>query len=135
MSADGKFVPPPTYRGVRRRRVLVVDESLDAADGLALLLQRMGHDVQVAHDGQAALEAARLNHPQVVLLDLTMPRVDGLRVVERLQREDGFARVPFVAVSGSGGPEDLRRLREAGFAAHLVKPVGLEALQRLLETV
>jgi CheY-like chemotaxis protein len=133
MSRDGGFVPPPTYRGARRRRILVVDDQLDAAEALAALLRHMGHDVQVARDGHAALEAARLNSPQLVLLDLGMPGVDGYSVVARLRRENGFDSVPFVAVTGAGLPEDLRRTREAGFDAHLVKPVTHEILRQMLE--
>ena len=132
MSREGAM-PPPTYGAVRRRRILVVDDHLDAAESLAALLRHMGHDVQVARDGRAALEAARLNNPQLVLLDLGMPGVDGYGVVTRLRRENGFDKVPFVAVTGSGLPEDLRRTREAGFDAHLVKPVSLETLRHVLE--
>jgi two-component system, sensor histidine kinase len=133
MSTDGRFVPPLRYRSTPRRRILVVDDSIDAADSLAILLRHLGHDVQVAHDGHAALEAARLNRPQVVLLDLGMPGVNGYRVVERLRGESGFNGIAFVAVTGSGEPEVRERTREAGFAAHVVKPVSLEALQTLLE--
>lgn len=114
-------------------RILVVDDNLDAAEALALLLRYMGHDVRVAHDGRSALEAARLEPPQLVLLDLGMPGVDGYDVVARLRREDGFGEIRFVAVTGSGMPEDLRRTREAGFSAHLVKPVSTDALRELLE--
>jgi CheY-like chemotaxis protein len=126
-------MPPLTYGAVRRRRILVVDDNLDAAESLAALLRHMGHDVQVARDGRAALEAARMNSPQLVLLDLGMPGVDGYGVVQRLRRENGFDAVPFVAVTGSGLPEDVRRTREAGFDAHLVKPVALDTLRQVLE--
>ena len=98
-----------------------------------MLLKYMGYDVQVVHDGRAALESARLHRPQLVLLDLGMPGFDGYDVVRRLRREDGFGKLPFVAVTGLDGPEDRRRTREAGFDAHLVKPVTLEALRALLE--
>lgn len=116
-----------------RRRILVVDDNVDAAHSLALLLERLGYDVQVAHDGHAALEAARMNRPHIVLLDINMPGVDGYRVVERLRREARFADVPMIAVTGAGGPDDVRRSGEAGFSAHLVKPVSLETLRALLE--
>lgn len=126
-------VPPPTYRASRRRRILVVDDNVDAAQSLGLLLKQMGHDVQLVHDGHAALEAARINRPQVVLLDLGMPGVDGYRVVERLRSDARFTRVPFVAVTGQGDDVARRRSREAGFIEHLVKPVGVDILRRLLE--
>lgn len=138
MSEEPRFfspMPPPTYRGSARRRILVVDDNVDAAQSLGLLLRQLGHDAQVAHDGHAALEAARMNRPHVVLLDLGMPGVDGYRVVERLRRDAHFAEVPMVAVTGSAEPEERRRTRDAGFVAHLVKPVGLETLRRLLENL
>ena len=116
-----------------RRRILVADDNVDAAETLALLLQQLGHEVQVVHDGRAALEAARMHKPQLVLLDLSMPGVDGYRVVERLRRENGFDKVPFVAVTAAGAPDDLRRTSDAGFAAHLLKPVALDTLRALLK--
>jgi len=128
-------MPPVTYRGSVRRRILVVDDNVDAAEGLGLLLRQMGHDVQVAHDGHAALEAARMNRPQLVLLDLSMPGVDGYKVVERLRTDKRFAQVPFVAVTGSDGDDIRRRSLEAGFSQVLVKPVGLATLRKLLERV
>ena len=126
-------MPPLTYSSSRRRRILVVDDNVDAAQSLALVLRQLGHDVQVAHDGHAALEAARVNRPQLVLLDLSMPGVDGYRVVERLKSDASFARVSFVAVTGSKDHQARRRSEEAGFAEHLVKPVELATLRSLLE--
>lgn len=126
-------MPPPTYRGSPRRRVLVVDDHVDAAEGLALLLKQMGHDVQIAHDGHAALEAARINRPHLVLLDLGMPGVDGYSVVERLRKDSRLDDVRFIAVTGSDGDDARQRTRDAGFEEHLVKPVHLDTLRRLLE--
>jgi CheY-like chemotaxis protein len=132
MPLDGAraTTPPPTYGARPRRRILVVDDNTDAAHALGLLLGHLGHDVQVTHDGHAALEAARLNRPHVVLLDLGMPGVDGYGVVERLRRDPQFAGVRFVAVTGSS---DRERCLVAGFDEHLVKPVNLERLRELLE--
>ena len=126
-------MPPLTYNCSRRRRILVVDDNVDAAQSLALVLRELGHDVQVAHDGHAALEAARTNRPQLVLLDLSMPGVDGYRVVERLKSDASFARVSFVAVTGSRDHDARRRSEQAGFVEHLVKPVDLATLRRVLE--
>ena len=125
--------PPPRLGMQPRapRRVLVVDDNVDAARSLGMLLEQMGHDVQVAHDGLAALEAARGNRPEIVLLDISMPGVDGLGVVRRLRQDPRFRAVPFVAVTGRGSEEDRRASRDAGFDEHLVKPVALESLQRV----
>jgi PAS domain S-box-containing protein len=125
---------PPERALIRARlprRVLVVDDNVDAARALGLLLERMGHDVLVAHDGLAALEVARGNRPEVVLLDITMPGVDGHGVVRLLRKDPRFASVPFVAITGHGSEDDRRASREAGFDEHLVKPVALESLQRV----
>ena len=124
--------PPLTYGSSPRRRILVVDDNIDAAQCLALLLRQLGHDVQIAHDGHAALEAARLNRPQLVLLDLSMPGVDGCRVVMRLKSDAQFARVRFVAVTGSQDEEARRRSREAGFDDYLVKPVAFATLREVI---
>ena len=133
--APGKPRPLPTLHARTPRRVLVVDDNIDAARALGLLLERMGHDVQVAHDGLAALEAARGNRPEIVLLDISMPGVDGLGVVRRLRQDPRFQKVPFVAVTGRGSEDDRRLSREAGFDEHLVKPVALESLQRVFATL
>jgi signal transduction histidine kinase len=130
--------PQPRPNGLRARaprRVLVVDDNVDAARALGLLLEQMGHDVQVAHDGLAALEAARGSRPEIVLLDISMPGVDGLGVVRRLRQDPRFQEVPFVAVTGRGSEEDRRASRDAGFDEHLVKPVALESLQRVISAL
>jgi PAS domain S-box-containing protein len=126
---------PNGLRSRAPRRVLVVDDNVDAARALGLLLEQMGHDVQVAHDGLAALEAARGSRPEIVLLDISMPGVDGLGVVRRLRQDPRFQEVPFVAVTGRGSEEDRRASRDAGFDEHLVKPVALESLQRVIATL
>ena len=130
--ARAAAAPPLTYGSSPRRRILVVDDNVDAAQGLAMLLRQFGHDVQVAHDGRAALEAARVNRPQLVLLDLSMPGVDGCSVVARLKSDPRFARVRFVAVTGSAGEEPRRRCDEAGFDDYLLKPVALATLREVL---
>jgi PAS domain S-box-containing protein len=112
--------------------VLVVEDNPDGARSLALLLRWEGHEVLVAHEGQAALELARSRRPAVVLLDLGLPGMDGFEVARRLRREPGLERVLLVAVSGYGQEEDCRRAREAGCDAHLVKPADLAELRRLL---
>ena len=119
-----------TYRFTPRRRVLVADNDPQATQGLAVLLKHLGHDVHVAHDGPAALEAAQRNEPHVVILGLGLRGLDGYRVLERLR---GFSRAPVVALSRSAREEDHQQLRAAGFDEHLVKPTHLKALRRLID--
>jgi PAS domain S-box-containing protein len=115
------------------RRVLVVDDNVDAARTLEALLRELGHDVAVAHDGRSALAAARESRHEGVLLDLSMPGMDGFEVARALRRQPGFAGVRFAAVTGLGQEGDRRRTREAGFDLHLVKPLSPEDLRRVLE--
>ena len=114
------------------RRILVVDDNVDSAETMAEILKLWGHEVQTAHDGPGALEAARAHHPDAVLLDLGLPVMDGYETARRL-RAEGLGRL-LVAVTGFGGAEDRRRTAEAGFDTHLTKPVSPEALRRVLRT-
>ena len=116
-------------------RVLIVDDNEDAAHSLALLLRLSGgHEVRVAHDGQAALAAAREFRPAAVLLDIGLPKgMDGHEVARRLRGEAATGAAFLIAVTGYGQEDDRRRSREAGFDAHLVKPVAPDALQELPE--
>jgi signal transduction histidine kinase/CheY-like chemotaxis protein len=117
--------PPP-------RRVLVVDDNVDVAASLARFLELTGHDVRTAHDGPAALDAVRADRPEVVLLDIGLPGMDGYEVARRLRELLATAGVVLVALTGYGQEGDRRRSREAGFDHHLVKPVDPAALQELL---
>jgi CheY-like chemotaxis protein len=113
-------------------RVLVVDDNPDGARCLADLLRALSHQVEVAADGRSALEAARTFNPQVVLLDISLPDLDGREVGRRLRQQAGLARVLLVALTGHGSAQDHRLSKEAGFDLHWVKPVDLDALQSLL---
>jgi PAS domain S-box-containing protein len=115
--------------------VLVVDDNRDAAESLAMLLSTTGADVHVAHDGPAALEEFELREPDVVLLDIGMPDMDGYEVARRLREFSSPERVAIVALTGWGQDEDRQRVREAGFDHHLVKPVDLASLQALLTSL
>jgi two-component system, chemotaxis family, CheB/CheR fusion protein len=129
---NGKQVP--AANGNTRtpfQRLLVVDDNRDSAESLALLLQVQGYEVQTAHDGLAALERARVFRPDVVLLDIGLPRMDGYEVARRLRQEGGHQAV-LVALTGYGTDEDQRRSQAAGFDHHLLKPVELDALHELL---
>jgi CheY-like chemotaxis protein len=119
--------------GGGHRRILVVDDNADSADTLAMLARLDGHEVWTAHTGAAALEAARAVRPEVVLLDIGLPGMDGYEVARRLR--DGAAGGPLLlaAVTGYGQEADRNRSRQAGFDMHLVKPVEPEVLRRLLQ--
>jgi two-component system CheB/CheR fusion protein len=110
-----------------------VDDNVDAAKSLARLLNRLyGQDVRVTHDGPGALEMAAQFHPDVILLDIGLPGMDGYEVTRRLRSDPSLATVRIVALTGWGQETDRRRSREVGFDLHLVKPVDPDVLRRLL---
>ncbi|WP_437675710.1 hybrid sensor histidine kinase/response regulator [Sorangium sp. So ce131] len=123
---------PAPARRAPARRILVVDDNHDHARGVGLLLEQAGHTIALAHDGASALEAADRFAPDVVLLDLGMPEMDGYEVARKLRRErddaGGAGALKIIALTGYGQQEDQRRSREAGCDAHLVKPVDHDAL-------
>jgi PAS domain S-box-containing protein len=115
-----------------RRRVLVVDDNVDAADSLATLLCLGGHEVQVAHGGPAALELVKVYRPEMAFLDIGMPGMDGYEVARRMRKQPGLEKVVLAALTGWGQEEDRRRTSEAGFDHHLVKPPELKMVESLL---
>ena len=123
--ADGRPAP-------RARRVLVVDDNRDLAESLAVVLRLWGHDVRVAYDGRSALETAQEYTPEVVLLDIGLPQLDGFEVARRLRQRPELRQARLVAITGYGRDEDRRRSAEAGFDLHLTKPVDPLDLQPLL---
>lgn len=114
------------------RRILVVDDNRDSADSLALLLQSMGHEVQTAYDGVEALDTMRGFSPQLILLDIGMPRMNGYEAARRIRDLPDGEKLMLVAMTGWGQEEDKRRAEEAGFNRHLTKPVDPELLDELL---
>jgi signal transduction histidine kinase/ActR/RegA family two-component response regulator len=126
--------PTSSRGGVKAptRRILVVDDNRDSAQTLALLLQFSGHEVRTAHDGLSALELAQAEPPEVVLLDIGLPKMNGLEVARRMRQDLGLKDTLLVALTGYGQDEDRRRSQEAGFDAHMVKPVDLDELHSLL---
>jgi signal transduction histidine kinase/DNA-binding response OmpR family regulator len=125
---------PAGTRGTPSLRVLVVDDNVDAAESLALLLRMMGQVVRTVHDGVSALGAAESFQPDVVLLDIGLPRMDGYEVARQL-RQRGLTDTLLVAVTGYGQEADLARSREAGFDRHLVKPVDPDTLAELFSSL
>jgi CheY-like chemotaxis protein len=113
-------------------RVLVVDDNIDAADSMAMLLRFLGHEVQVAYGGKAAIEAARTSRPDAILLDIGLPDIDGYEVASSLKRDPAVAAVPIVAVTGHGRETDRAQAQQAGFDAYLVKPADPGRLAELL---
>jgi two-component system CheB/CheR fusion protein len=131
--ADGA---PPTA-GVAssgpKRRILVVDDNVDAAEALGELLRDYGHEVATAHDGPQALDNARLHHPEIILLDISMPEMDGYEVARRMRGELGLGDALLIALSGYGEDRHRRLAREAGFDQHVTKPVDVSKIEELLK--
>jgi PAS domain S-box-containing protein len=119
----------------RSRRILVVEDNVDSAMLLAQILKMKGHEVEVAHDGQAGIEAARAQGPDIVLLDIGLPGMDGYEVARSIRSDRKTRNARLVALTGYGQEEDRRRSREAGFDDHLVKPVDPQVLEELLASL
>src|SRR5262249_37441000 len=122
---------PSQAAGPNPKRILVVDDNVDAAESLALLLQLWGHEVHVAHNGPDALRAVEGHRPDVVVLGIGMPGVNGYEVAQQIRQQDQGRNVMLVAVTGYGQETDRRRSTDAGFNHHLTKPVTPQALQTL----
>ncbi|WP_203545343.1 response regulator [Candidatus Laterigemmans baculatus] len=111
-----------------------MDDNVGAAKMLAMLLKRLGpHEVETAHDGPSTLEKAEEFKPNLVLLDIGLPRMDGLAVATELRKRAHFADTLLAALTGFGQEEDRQRSKEAGFDEHLIKPVDVDTLRQLLE--
>jgi CheY-like chemotaxis protein len=135
---DAVAPPPPQPREPLASgpwRILVADDNRDSADSLAMLLQLDGHQVRVAYDGEQALESAADGWPQVALLDIGMPHLDGLQVAARLRARPGGRDLVLIAATGWGQEEDRRRSMTSGFDAHLVKPLEPAALLRVMASL
>jgi PAS domain S-box-containing protein len=115
-----------------QRRILVVDDNRDSADSLAMLLRLVGHDVRTVHDGRQALVVAAAYRPDLVLLDIGLPGLDGYEVARRLRQEPWIGQTVLVALTGYGGEDDRQQAQAAGFTHHMVKPVDFDSLQQLL---
>jgi two-component system, chemotaxis family, CheB/CheR fusion protein len=115
-----------------RLLVLLVDDNSDCAESLALAVRLWGHEAVVAYDGPSALEAARARAPDVVLLDIAMPEIDGYELARRLRHLAGMEKALLVAISGHGQEADVQRCKEAGIDCHFLKPVDPEQLKQVL---
>jgi signal transduction histidine kinase len=113
-------------------RILVADDNVDAAETLAMLLEVMGHEVRRVNDGASAVEAAAQFDPQLVLLDIGMPGLNGYETCQRIRAQNGGPGRTLVAVTGFGQPQDVQRAQSAGFDHHMVKPLEMQQLARLI---
>jgi PAS domain S-box-containing protein len=138
-AATARPSPQPAVREPLRssvgRRILIVDDSEDGAESLAMLLRLEGHETYKAHDGQEAIKAAERLRPDVVLLDIGLPILNGYEVCRRIRREAWGQHLTIVALTGWDQEEDRHRSREAGFDAHMVKPVDHDELLKLLASL
>ena len=117
---------------MRQHRLLIVDDNRDAADSLATFLKLSGNHVEIAYDGRSGIEAAERARPEVVLIDIGMPNVNGYDACRHLRSQPWGRNLLLVALTGWGRTADKSRTMEAGFDAHLVKPVDPAALLKLL---
>jgi CheY-like chemotaxis protein len=124
-------IPLPTAHPVGQR-VLVVDDNSDAATSLALLLEMENCEVRTAADGEEALEQVQAFQPELIFMDLAMPRLDGVAATRRIRALPQSQRVRIVALTGWGQAKDRQRTREAGMDHHLIKPVSLNDLRSVL---
>src|SRR5262249_1944243 len=133
VAAEAERSPPvPPAAPLAGRRILVVDDNSDAANSLSTLLKLMGNQVQTAYDGPGALKIAAEQKPEVILVDISMPVMNGYEVVQRLRQIPDLEKSLVVALTGYGAESDVRRSRESGFDAHLLKPVDIERLQSIV---
>jgi CheY-like chemotaxis protein len=114
------------------KQILLVDDQADAIDALALLLELDGHTVRTAYSGADALAAVATFVPDLALIDVAMPDMNGMELARALSQQPALAHTRLVALTGFGGPDDKRREQAAGFHAHLTKPVSAEQLTRLI---
>jgi CheY-like chemotaxis protein len=115
------------------RRILIADDNRDSLESLAMLLRCDGHEVYTAADGQEALEQAAICKPEILLLDIGMPKLDGVQVGRRVRAEAWGHAMTLIALTGWGQDSDRKRTQAAGFDAHLVKPLDISALAPYLE--
>jgi DNA-binding response OmpR family regulator len=125
--------PPVTPAAAPRRfKILVVDDNHDSALSMAMMLQIMGHDTRTAHDGESAVSTAEAFLPEVVLLDIGLPKLNGYEVAQRIREKAWGESMYLIAVTGWGQDEDRQRSSEVGLNLHMVKPVEPAALEKLL---
>jgi CheY-like chemotaxis protein len=127
-------VTPASKASAPGRRILVVDDNLDSAESMSLLLEISGHDVRTVYDGVAAVETASSFLPEIVLLDIGLPKLNGYEAARKIRSEDWGKNMYLMALTGWGQDKDRERSKEAGFDCHLVKPIDpVELMKRLAD--
>ncbi|HWI82255.1 hybrid sensor histidine kinase/response regulator [Ramlibacter sp.] len=126
--------PAPRPTAASARRILIIEDNIDAAETLKLMLELQGHEVATAGDGPAGLQAARDSAADTMLIDIGLPGMTGFEVAQRMRSQLAGQPARLIALTGYGSPEDKRRVLEAGFDLHLVKPVSLEDLTLALDS-
>ena len=126
MNTRAVNTPPKSFR------ILVVDDNHDSALSQAMMLSILGHETRTAHDGESAVETAESFLPEVVLLDIGLPKLNGYEVAQRIREKPWGASMFLIAVTGWGQEEDRQRSAEVGLNVHMVKPVEPAALEKLL---
>ena len=118
-----------------QRRILIVDDNRDSADSLAMLMEITNNEAYLAHDGEEAVKAIERHRPEVVLLDIGLPKLDGHEVCRRVRQEPWGKDIVIIALTGWGQEDDRRKSQEAGFNGHLVKPIDYDKLLELLASL
>lgn len=127
---DKSLAPSP---GVRTLKVLITDDNVPLAQTLVWLVEAAGHEAAMCHDGRSAIKAAMQTKPDVIILDIGMPVLDGLKTCKALRSDPQFAATKIIAYSAWDGPDWKAKTREAGFDAHLVKPLDNDVFMDMLD--
>jgi PAS domain S-box-containing protein len=125
---------PPDAAATAALTILIADDNPDSVESLGILLRANGYQVHLAHDGREAVESATRLKPDVIILDIGMPKLNGYDAAKRMREQDWAATVLFIAITGWGQAQDRQRSMDAGFNHHLIKPVDAEELEQLLQT-
>jgi CheY-like chemotaxis protein len=133
--ADADAAPVPDAARPALLRILIADDNQDAAELLAQSLQLAGHAVTTVHDGRAALDAIAAQQPDLALLDIGMPGMDGHQLAEAIRRDPGLRHTVLAAITGWGSGEDRERSHRAGFDHHLTKPVDLDSIMAIAAAI
>ena len=126
------MIDSPTGESTQPRRVLLVDDSVDAAEAMSMLLETLGHEVRVMHDGPSALAMVDDFAPDVVILDIGLPGIDGFEVAREMRTRTVTKSALLIALTGYGADSDKQKARDAGFDHHLVKPVSFTAIETVI---